>query len=843
MRKFFHSKYFYASAVLLTIVAGALFLLWPMLSGKFIFPSTFIGLAHYMYFTVTHHFVYDLGILPNWWPAYNSGYPISLTLDGFLNPIFILTLKFLPPFLANNIIIFVFFVLNGLSLYALCRALKLSRLGSLIAAISYAFSGVIIQHTPVTSINTLMLFLPLSFLCCLKIFQGRTKWFWLWLPLLIYSWIGGWSEMIVYALVASGFFAIYLFIKNRKSENFSYRPLILFFGAVVLSVIILLPWFLSVLHFVSFSNRSGGVNLEVAGGLPNGLSELIHVFYPHLFVFYGEILPYIPIFADFHLYIGTLPLLLVLASLFIKNKKGKEYLIFFLALAAGSILMTINRSPLFWLFHQIPVLKWFGGYWKWNFIIVFSLAILAGYGMDNIRDFFRNRSSKYIISALWILMLAALIGVAIITAFDKKIETAITSYGLSNYENTPDRAFSRSERYYNNIIKEISTSFVNNFSFKNNFVILTMGLWLVALIYFTLGKFGYPSYERWRIPAVAITWLGSVLIWNGTINNGLPAWYLKTPPDTAKYLYSINPYASDKLPINAENSQILKPYRIFLYTPDQFVAVLSEKYEIDFQKLESRQWFIREMMDNNTNIMFNFDAFVNHQTLASRRLWNLYYAARQQKEFVYNDPAPFEEYIKTFSGEKNLHLLGALNIKYILTPFKLINELQPIFTSYILEGKFPVYIYENPYFMPRWYFANNIKWTEQDDKIALEDMKTINDFEKTTLLEKITLNNPAIATKADPKDKMELQLYTAGKLILKTNTKNYRFLVFSESRQPFWQATVNGADVPLYVANYLWQAVLVPPGENTVEFRYPNLWEQSVISGQSYIDKFLNKIK
>ena len=135
------------------------------------------------------------------------------------------------------------------------------------------------------------------------------------------------------------------------------------------------------------------------------------------------------------------------------------------------------------------------------------------------------------------------------------------------------------------------------------------------------------------------------------------------------------------------------------------------------------------------------------------------------------------------------------------------------------------------------------RWTEEDDKIALEDMKIINDFEKTTLLEKITLNNPAIVTKADPKDKMELQIYTAGKLILKTNTKNYRFLVFSESRQPFWQVTINGNSVPLYTANYLYQAVLVPPGENTVEFRYPNLWEQSVISSQSYIDKFLNKIK
>jgi len=144
--------------------------------------------------------------------------------------------------------------------------------------------------------------------------------------------------------------------------------------------------------------------------------------------------------------------------------------------------------------------------------------------------------------------------------------------------------------------------------------------------------------------------------------------------------------------------------------------------------------------------------------------------------------------------------------------------------------------------MPRWYFAKNIKWSDQVGQTTLEDLNKIPDFRETTFIEKLGLNDPVISTKADARDKLEVQLYTAGKLIIKTNTKNYRFLIFGENRQPFWQAKINGELIPLYTANYLYQAILVPPGENIVEFRYPNLWEQSLISSQSYFQSFINKL-
>lgn len=840
-KKIKHSRYFHFVVVLLTVGAGALFLFWPELSGNFLFHQKAIGLYHYMYFTVMQHFIYDLNMLPNWWPGYDSGYPINLTLDGFLNPIFIITLKFLPAFSANNLIIFIFFIINALSLYFLTQTLKLSKLAGLISAISYGFSGVILRHTPITGIVALMPFLPLSFVCCLKIFQGKIRWFWFWLALLVYSWIGGWSEMVVYGLVAAVFFAIYLIIKNRKSENFSYRYPILFFSAVIISIIILLPWFLPVLYFVGMTPRAGG--MANAGRLPTTISHFIHMLHPRLLVFYGESLPFLSFgYIDYFLYIGTLPLLLVLASFFIKHKKEKGDFLFFLLLTAGSILMTFNNSPLFWLFHKIPVLKWFGGYWKWSFVVVFSLAILAGYGIDNIKDFFKNRFSKKIIVFLWIVIFLTLLGSGLIAVFDQKIKTAIESYGISHYKNTPERYFERSENYYQSIIRKMSDSLVNEFSLKNKWVLIMLILWIAALTHLTLGNYELIRWQKWRMLAVLITFAGSVFVWTGFFD-GPPTSYLKTEPATAKYLHSINPYKNNLLPLDSETSKSLIPYRIYLYTPDQFISVLSEKYSVDLATDETRGLFSREIMDNNTHIAFNFDTFFNHQTLILKRLADVYSLIKQQKQTakgLRSGTTGFDENIKAFSEEKNLRLMAALNIQYILTPVKLKTDLEPIFTSYAIDNdKLPIYIYENPYFMPRWHFAENIKWTETEQ--SLDELKKIDNFNKTTLLEQKTLNDSAISIKADSQDKFELLFYGAGKLAIKTQTKHYRFFVFNENRQPFWQAAVNNNPVPLYTANYLYQAVLVPPGKNLIEFRYPNLLEQSAISAQSLINSLFSK--
>jgi len=61
---------------------------------------------------------------------------------------------------------------------------------------------------------------------------------------------------------------------------------------------------------------------------------------------------------------------------------------------------------------------------------------------------------------------------------------------------------------------------------------------------------------------------------------------------------------------------------------------------------------------------------------------------------------------------------------------------------------------------------------------------------------------------------------TANELRVETNASAGGFLVFNQSYNPGWRATVNGEEVPIYRVNAVVQGVAVPAGECRVLFRY-----------------------
>lgn len=830
-------KFVIKTAPALIITTGALFLFWPILSGKYIFPLQFIGAYHYGYLKVMRYFFYDLSMLPNWWPAFNSGYPIALTLDGFLNPFFLVAVGFFNPFTANKFLILFFFLANAGSFYILARNLGLSKPASLIGTLAYSFSGVFIKYIDVTGIAALMPFLPLSFLICKKIMEGRKKWFWLWFPLMTYVWIGGWSEMAVYALMATGSFTLYLLFRGGATKE-KLKNLLLLLGGIFMSVVILLPWFFSILHFISYTTRSGGV--PTAATMPITLSHFLRMIHPRSFVYYGETLPFLALGdQDIVLYIGALPFLLVLVSIFTYRKnKNRGFFKFFFWLGATFLLIAIKYSPFFWLLHKLPVLRWFSSQkWKWSFVIVFSLSLIAAHAFDYIKIFFQAKRSALGLKILWgILSVVTIISIAV-TIYQRPIITALTEYGVGHFKNTSDRTFLRSDIYYNGVVQNIAATAINNISFTEPLTILVFILWITTLTFLTLRKYELITTQKWLWGSILITFLGSVIVWKDFLK-GPPVEFIKVPPTTARFLHAIEPYQSNSLPLTKNTPQAIQPYRIFLYTPDQYVAEVAEKYGVDFVNPENKQWFFYEMMDDNLNVLYDLDAFYNHQTLALRRMVNLYYTARQQnietkKDFTLT--TPFTAYVKNFS-EKGTATLGMLNVKYVLSPFALDGKWKKVFTTYILKGKIPIFIYQNLDFMPRWYFAKDILWTEPDEKLALEELKKIGDFHKTTVLERKKDDIDTQPGKEDKNDTLTLLNYTAGKLRVETNTKNPRFLIFSENKYPFWRALINGQEAKLYTANYVYQAVLAPAGKNVVEFIYPSLLEQGKISAKAILN-------
>ena len=69
-------------------------------------------------------------------------------------------------------------------------------------------------------------------------------------------------------------------------------------------------------------------------------------------------------------------------------------------------------------------------------------------------------------------------------------------------------------------------------------------------------------------------------------------------------------------------------------------------------------------------------------------------------------------------------------------------------------------------------------------------------------------------------NKINIDKYADGELLLKVESEKGGWLVFSESNIPGWTAMIDAARVEIYPANYLFQSVYIPAGAHAVQFKY-----------------------
>jgi uncharacterized membrane protein YfhO len=62
--------------------------------------------------------------------------------------------------------------------------------------------------------------------------------------------------------------------------------------------------------------------------------------------------------------------------------------------------------------------------------------------------------------------------------------------------------------------------------------------------------------------------------------------------------------------------------------------------------------------------------------------------------------------------------------------------------------------------------------------------------------------------------------YEPNRVVVEVSTNQPGFLFLSDSHHPGWRAFVDGEVETVYRADYLFRAVLVPPGQHRVEFRF-----------------------
>jgi hypothetical protein len=80
------------------------------------------------------------------------------------------------------------------------------------------------------------------------------------------------------------------------------------------------------------------------------------------------------------------------------------------------------------------------------------------------------------------------------------------------------------------------------------------------------------------------------------------------------------------------------------------------------------------------------------------------------------------------------------------------------------------------------------------------------------------LNN--LNLKSDSRDKIKITGFSPNEFQIATQTKSQQLLILQQSFQPEWKAVIDGKSTEIFEVNKNYQAVILPPGEHNVEFKF-----------------------
>lgn len=135
------------------------------------------------------------------------------------------------------------------------------------------------------------------------------------------------------------------------------------------------------------------------------------------------------------------------------------------------------------------------------------------------------------------------------------------------------------------------------------------------------------------------------------------------------------------------------------------------------------------------------------------------------------------------------------------------------------EGKFKVYRRTDA--LPRLFLTADYL-VETDKKIIIEKLLSFDFPLKSTLILETEPDNAA-QLQTDPDAAAEIITYTPNQVIIKTKSAAGNLLFLSDAYYPGWKAYINQQETKIYRADYAFRALVLPAGENTIEFRYEPL--------------------
>lgn len=811
MKKYFNIENL---AVILFFLIVLAIIFWPILFGDKALPSGNNLVVHYPAFAFFSKALQVPNMSWLWSGGYLSGFPIYLSQLGFFHPLNIFY-KFFNYFTVYNWLIFLNFFFGLLATYVLARNLKLSKISSLVAAFAY----VLPQWSPeiggtgqLNGFSNVISILPLLFLSILKISQGRKIYIIIATLLLSIGWLSGFSQSVFYIAIACFLSAIFLdYLNYNKKIRFwrSWPSLKIFFIAVIISLVIASPWLLPAGQFIKYTDRGAGLTFHQSIVNSLDIGSFIRFFYPHFTFRYLVGQPW--------LFISVLAFLLAIIPFLLPKKNRAIKLFIFLVII--TFLFSFKYSPIVWLMAWLPFFNMFRFPQKWLLIGNFALAILAGFGLDYLAKIKEHLRFKKYIKILKIFVLLALI-LTLIANFivlvfrDKVMNLAKWFFDKYLYFKTSQAPI----EHYHQIIGDI-------FDQTARIISLTNPKFLIALIFalISVGFLVLYQKDRFRIliskfKLIALIIIVLNLVFVCKLEKNIPERILVELPPVGQFLQS---QKSEK-----------EGFRVHRFMPSLSPIEYAELGLDNLRNLdinpELEDKFKLATLRANINVLFNIDFLGGDEPFQTRRysrMLQLVGGRSSTLALELFEDLLVQEKFKIFQSERNRNLLSMTNVRYIISPFEFPSPWTKVFEASVTDKniEIPIYIYENPDVLSRVYFANKVIFIESDEERAFDFLLENEDFRKTSLIECLDCQDYQSINKDD---RIIIEEIKSGYLKLKTETSSPRWLIYSESHLPTWEAKVNNKLTKIYTANYLYQAILVPEGENEIEFKYPGPFKQ-----------------
>jgi len=386
------------------------------------FVTFYLGMKKFLYDEVRIHHE-----IPYWNPYIFGGIPFWAHLESTIFYPLGFLFYIVSPEKAYGYTMFLHFVLAGLFMYLLARSLGVTELGGFVASTVFVCNGFVMailflgHMSPVES----YVWLPLVITFLNRAVQSPKPWGsatiagGLWGIQIL----AGAPQDAFYTFLASTLFLICMArggqaMKTTATKLLAIAAMMFLIGAG-LSCIQIIPAF----ELISESVRTSLDTYEMATLASYPLQGIITILMPHFFGNYADSSVWVSktpwSIPQQNLYTGILPLVLM-GFVSLKGKVEKKVMVFGILLAILSLLLAFgHHTPLYKVVYLLPGFDRFRAPSKIMVLWGFSIALLAGIGMDGLLKYIIEKRTRRLY--LFLFLVISLIVLDLVFCADRSL--------------------------------------------------------------------------------------------------------------------------------------------------------------------------------------------------------------------------------------------------------------------------------------------------------------------------------------------------------------------------------------------------------------------------------------